>query len=112
MLENHTSALQFSDHVYHVFADELQHGALLGPFDHTPCTLHVSPFMTREKSNSQLRYTIIYLSWPKGQAANDGVQKDSYLGTKFDMHYPSVDRLVNKLNHIGLSAKIFKVDIS
>ena len=28
------------------------------------------------------------------------------------MHYPSVDRIVNKLNHIGPAAKIFKVDIS
>ena len=111
-VENHTSALQFSDHVDQYIADELQHGALLGPFHHKPCTLHISPFMTREKSNSQLRRTIIDLSWPKGQAVNDGVQKDSYLGTKFEMHYPSVDRIVNNLNHIGPSAKIFKVDIS
>ena len=28
------------------------------------------------------------------------------------MHYPSVDRIVNNLNHIGPSAKMFKVDIS
>ena len=111
-LDNHTSALQFSDHVDQYIEDELQHGALLGPFDHKPCSLHVSPFMTREKSNSQLRRTIIDLSWPKGQAVNDGVQKDSYLGTKFEMHYPSVDRIVNKLNEIGPAARIFKVDIS
>ena len=28
------------------------------------------------------------------------------------MHYPSVDRIVNKLNQISPAAKIFKVDIS
>ena len=111
-LENHTSALKFSDHVDQYIAEELQHGVVLGPFDQKPCTLHVSPVMTREKSNSQLRRTIIDLSRPKGQAVNDGVQKDSYLGTKFEMHYPSVDRIVSNLNQIGPAAKIFKVDIS
>ena len=45
ILDNHTSALQFSDHVDQYIAEELQHGALLGPFDHKPCSLHVSPFM-------------------------------------------------------------------
>ena len=65
--------------------------------------------MTREKSNFQLRHTIIDLSWPKGEAVNDGVHKDSYLGTQFEMFYSSVDRIVQKL---GSSAKIFKVDIN
>ena len=59
---NHTSAVQFSDHVDQYISEELQHGALLGHFKHKPCILHVSPFITREKSNSQLRRTIIDLS--------------------------------------------------
>ena len=80
----------------------------MGPFDHKPCILHVSSFMTQEKSNLQLRRTIIDLSWPKGQAVNDGVQKDSYLGTKFEMHYPSFDRIVNNLNQIGPAAKTLR----
>ena len=34
------------------------------------------------------------LSFPKGCSINDGVLKDSYLGTNFQMHYPSVDSII------------------
>ena len=67
---------------------------MIGPFDHKPCTLHKSPFMTREKANSDTRRTIMDLSWPKGQGVKDGVSKDRYLGTHFEMHYPTVDKTV------------------
>ena len=52
------------------------------------------------------------LSFPKGLSANDGVMKDIYLGTEFQMHYPSVDSIIRTLNDIGPSVHIFKVDIS
>ena len=52
------------------------------------------------------------LSFPKGLSINDGVLKDTYLGTKFQMHYPSVDSSIGTLNEIGPLAHIFKVDIS
>ena len=42
----------------------------------------------------------------------NGVLKDTYLGTDFQMHYPSVDSLIWSLNEIGPSPHIFKVDIS
>ena len=68
--------------------------------------------MTRDKSSSDCRRTIFDLSFPKGYSLNDGVLKDSYLGTKFQMHYPTVDTIVNTLNNLGPGANIFKVDIS
>ena len=48
--ENHASAKQFSSHVETYIREELKHGAILGPFEHKPITLHVSPFMTRDKT--------------------------------------------------------------
>ena len=68
--------------------------------------------MTREKAGSQTRRTIIDLCWPKGFSVNDGVQKDSYLGTDFEMHYPSVDTIIQEIISTGPAARIFKVDIS
>ena len=50
--------------------EELLHNCMLGPFDNKPVALHVSPFMTREKQDSQLRRTIVDLSLPKGQSVN------------------------------------------
>ena len=52
------------------------------------------------------------LSFPKGLSVNDGILKGTYLGTDFQMHYPSVYSIIQSLNDIGLSAYIFKVDIS
>ena len=68
--------------------------------------------MTREKSGSDSRRAIIDLSFSKGLSVNDGVAKDSYLGTKFQMHYLSVDSIIRTLRTLGPSARIFKVDIS
>ena len=59
---NHTSAIQFSEHVTQHITKELKFRALLVPFKERPCNLHISIFMTREKSNSQVRRTITDLS--------------------------------------------------
>ena len=111
-LDNHTSANDYASHVTKYIQGELQFGAMICPFDEKPCTLHISPFMTRDKAQSEVRHTIIDLSWPKGQAVNDGVNKNVYLGGEFEMHYPTIDKIVKQLNAIGPAANIFKVDIS
>ena len=79
--ENHASAKQFSSHVETYIQEEIKHGAILGPFEHKPITLHVSIFMKRDKPDLDTRRTIVDLSWPKGQSVNAGVQKDKYLGS-------------------------------
>ena len=73
-----------------------------------PC--HISPFLTRHKSNSDNRRVIVDLSWPGGQSLNDGVKKDRYLNTYFDLKYPSVDNIVDKLKQLGDSALLFKIE--
>ena len=71
------------------------YNTILNPVDQLP---HISPIMTKEKSDSNTRHTIIYPSWPKVQSVNDGVKTDSYLGNAFQLYYPSVDDLVSRLN--------------
>ena len=85
---------------------------MLGPFGTPSFNLHISPFMTREKTGSNTRRTIIDLSWPKGLSVNDGVSSSVYLNTHFELKYPSIDLMVNHLNALGPAAKIFKVDIN
>ena len=60
--ENHSSAVQFSEHVTTYINEELSYSAMLGPFDHKSTQLHISPFVTREKQDSEVRQTIVYLS--------------------------------------------------
>ena len=85
---------------------------MLGPFHQKPLQLHVSPFMTREKADSDLRRTIVDLSWPIGQSVNSGIAKDMYLGAKFLLNYPSVDNIIDRLIQLGPGSMLFKIDIS
>ena len=68
--------------------------------------------MRKEKANSDLRRTIVDLSWPKGQSVNSGISKDTYLGTKFLLNYPSVDNIIDRLIQLVPGSMLFKIDIS
>ena len=86
---------------------------MLGPFtDPLIENLHISPFMTRDKSSSTNRRVIINLSWPLGHSVKSGVGSDSYLGTDFVLIYPSVDNITDEVLKMGKGCQIFKVDIS
>ena len=84
----------------------------MGPFKKLPFHCHVSPFLTREKPNSDTRRVILDLSFPVGQSVNSGVSKDKYLGSYFEPKYPSVDDIVHSLKQLGPTALIYKIDIS
>ena len=58
---------------------ELQYGAMYGPFDETPISVHILPVMTRTKQNSDKRCTIVDLSWPKHASVNNAVKKNVYV---------------------------------
>ena len=109
---NHKSAIEFQEHVSKYIAEELKYGAMYGPFQEKPFPCHVSPFLTRHKPDSDNRRVIVDLSYPDGHSVNDGVAKDKYLNTYFDLNYPSVDNIVEKLKTLGDSALIFKIDIT
>ena len=109
---NHNSALKYSDHVSKYIQEELQYGAVLGPFKQLPFPCHVSPFLTRAKPNSTNRRVILDLSFPPGNSVNAGVSKDKYLGSYFELKYPSVDHIVDSLKQLGPTALLYKIDIS
>ena len=84
---------------------------MLGPFAQKPIPLHISPFMTREKPDSEVRHTIVDLSWPQNFSVNAGVMKDKYLRSSFVLNYPSVDDIVKKIVELGPGSLLYKVDI-
>ena len=107
---NHASAVEFATHFDQNIKEKLHHGTLLGPLDHPPFYIHISPSMTPPKSRSEVRRTIVDLCWPKGHSVNDGVSNSTYLGTPYSLHYPSVDSIIRTLNQVGPGASIFKVN--
>ena len=110
---NHRSAIEFPSHVEAYIKEELEHGAIVGPFDNVPIhNCHISPFMTRPKANSDTRRVIIDLSWPKGYSVNDGVDKNAYMGTDFHLTFPTIDDLTAELTKLGKGAHLYKIDVS
>ena len=70
---NLKSPLEFPGDVDAYIAEELEFGALLGPFSEPPIpSSHSSPFMTRAKPNSDRCRVIIKLRWPLGASVNAG----------------------------------------
>ena len=84
----------------------------MGPFQEFPFQCHISPFLTRDKPNSNNKRVILDLSFPQSKSVNDGVSKDLYLNTFFELNYPSVDTVVNRLKVLGSEALLYKIDIS
>ena len=93
--------------------EETQFKAILRPFSKPPISdMHISPLMTREKPGGQHRRVIVDLSYPKGRGINAGIDKYSYLGSKFLLTLPSVDHITNKIKKLGRGALLYKIDIS
>ena len=111
-MKNHASATKFGTHVENYIKEEISHSAMLGPFDVPPIDLHISPFLTREKSDSEKRRVIVDLSWPKGLAVNDATSIDTYDGVKFVLTFPSLDLITSRVLKCGKFCKIAKIDVS
>ena len=99
---NHSSAINFPRDIEAYLSQELAHNAIVGPFTEHPCPGgHISPFLTREKPNSDNRRVIVDLSWPLGYSVNGGIDKNSYLGTDFSLHLPTIDHITDQLKKLG-----------
>ena len=86
---NHTSALQYPEDIDKYLEEEIQFGAIAGPFSVNPIdNCHMSPMMTRAKTDSKNRRVIIDLSWPRNASVNDGVGKQAYIGFRIPSHIP------------------------
>ena len=104
----------YPHHVDHFLAVELQHSALLCPFPktHPPFTfVATSPLMSRPKKNSEHRRIIMDFSFPIGSSVNSSIPKDTYLGTPYKLHYPTVDDYVRLILHNGVGC-LYKVDLA
>ena len=111
--KNHSSAVDFPQDVNAYLSEEKQHKAIIGPFKIPPIeNAHASPLMTREKPNASNRRVIVDLSWPKQASVNDGVDKNSYLGSEFALTFPTIDNITQRLVSLGKGAHIYKIDIS
>ena len=112
--DNHTSAIQYPEHVETYIKTEQDHKAIFGPYEIPPYgdNTHVSPFMSRDKPDSENRRIIIDLSWPLEASVNHFTKANMYLNTMYKLQYPTADNITQILLRLGSEAVIYKIDLS
>ena len=110
---NHSSATDHPADIASFIEKELGHGALMGPFLAQPFKpwLHVSPIMSRPKSDGIKRRVITDLTFPEEKSVNAFIYKNSILGQVRDHSLPTVAEFVEDLKDVGEGAFMFTVDI-
>ena len=101
-----SSAVKFPDHVTTYIDTEMEHQAIYGPYTEPPYGDHtqISPFMSREKADSENRRIIIDLSWLKGASINTFTPPNMYLNTVYTLQYPTIDNITEALTNLGEGA--------
>ena len=115
--KNCKGAPDFPEQVDTFLRRELAAGSVMGPFTTSPLEVEttVSPLNTVPKKDSVERRVIVDLSFPKYSpdgSINGGITKDAYLGDPIQLHYPSVDNLVNLIREKDPGCFLFKCDLS
>ena len=112
--KNHQGATEHPEALKKYIRKEKAKGAILGPYTKIPFTekVGISPISTRPKKNSSERRIIIDLSFPHGEAVNDGMVKSYYMGFKAELRFPRTDDLAFRIATLGKDACMFKIDLS
>ena len=112
--KNHKGASDHPQALRRYIEKEKGKGAILGPFNKIPFNSNVDicPLSTRPKKDSTERRVIVDLSFPQGNAVNDGMIKNNYLGFVAELRFPRTDDLAMRIAHLGKNAVMFKIDLS
>ena len=112
--KNHKGATDYPQALDKYISKEKEKGAVIGPFTVIPFqhNVGISPISTRPKKSTDERRVIIDLSFPPGDAVNDGMIRDNYLGLTAKLTFPTVDDLALRVYILGRGTMMFKIDLS
>ena len=112
--KNHKGATDHPQQLDKYIQKELGYGAVMGPFEKIPFTskVGISPLGTKPKKDSTEWRVILDLSFPIGDAVNDGIPKDSYMGLAVKLTFPKRDDFALRIFQLGPGCCMFKIDLS
>ena len=112
--DNHPSASQFPAQVDDFLEKEITLGGIVGPMQDPPFIewCHLSPLMTRPKSDPRQRRVITDLTFPRHKSVNAYIRKNTVMGLTNTHSLPSVDAVVDRILALGPGASMFMLDIS
>ena len=102
-ITNHTSATDYPAQIDAFIVKERSRGGLLGPFHSPPFRqwAHISPLMSRPKSDPNTRRVITDMTFPHEDTVNSYIVKNGVYGIERDHSLPTVDDLVCEINKVG-----------
>ena len=112
-LRNHKGALEFPEKMNDYLYKESKHKSTAGPFKENPFKegIKISPLNSVPKKDTLERRVILNLSFPKGFAVNEFINKDYYLDEKVEVIYPKVDDFIQIIKQKGRNWLMFKKDL-
>ena len=112
--KNHKGATEFPEQLHRYVTKELGYRAVMGPYSKIPFSnnIGISPLSTRPKKDTDDRRVILHLSFPIGEAVNDRIPKDSYLGFMAQLTFPKTDDFAVRIFQLGKGCYMFKIDLS
>lgn len=112
-LRNHKGALEFPEKMNEYLYKESKHKSIAGPFKENPFKegIKISPLNSVPKKDTLERRVILDLSFPKGSAVNEFINKDYYLDEKIEVIYPKVDDFIQIIKQKGRNCLMFKKDL-
>ena len=72
---------------------------------------HISPMMTRPKSDPNKRRIITDLSYPTDNSINAYIKKNCSMGKNYDHSLPTVQAVVEQIKKMGRGVKLFTIDV-
>ena len=113
---NHKGATEFQEDIDLYIKREVELGATIGSFDAIPFRgpVAISPLSSRPKKGVGDRKVIMDCSRPIGSSLNDVISKDTYLGNRCDLRYPTIDKVARKIfdmSRTGELVYMFKEDL-
>jgi hypothetical protein len=112
---NHKSAKDNPKDIEKFITKAHTRNSILGPFTKSPFDPPVafSPLGAVDKKDTTNKRIINDMSFPHdGTSVNAQISQDTFLGEKFVLKYPGVDKLVELIKNKGTGCAIFKRDIS
>ena len=111
LVENHSSANNFSQDIDIYLHKEVRHNAIVGPCKQVPFPVHYSPLLSWPKPGDSRRI-IVNLSHPTGTSVNNGISDCVYDNKPFLLKYPTVDAIIDNINQHHGDVLLSKIDLS
>lgn len=109
----HSSAKDYLSHIQSYVDNETANLSMMGPFHNKPfdAWFHISPLMTRPKSDPDKRRVIVDLSFPPGKNVNSQIPKNVLFGNLHDHSLPTVQQLVDSVRDRDFKCVLATIDI-